>query len=256
MNTEDIASVTTNRLVELFVDAAKRFGMGSGMLTSLRRIRDPRIPKPAENLEEQKAAAEQLWKTSTALCARHPIAQAERLLEDNDPDIRATAAAFLGDLSPELAAAAGKAYLVDLPTREVLALQRRARQAPPERPTIAEMSDDELVARFEDAAQRECGAGFLDDDDEMDLHNAIVGEVWDIMRELKGRGQLARLLPLVHNDNITVRREAATACLRIAEAQAVETLESVARDGIFGEGFAASQALARWRQDGSIVYGV
>ena len=114
-------------------------------------------------------------------------------------------------------------------------------------------------ARFEDAALRESGAGFLDyleNADDKDVQNRIVGEVWDIMRQLKARGLLARLLPLFASGNPTVRREAATACLRTAEAQAIGVLEGVARIWGSREGFEAGLALARWRKDGSIVYGV
>lgn len=259
MSAENYELLSTDRLLEIFVDAAKQFGLGSGQLASLRRLRDPEAPKRVDNPEEQKSAAAQLWATSLVLNARRPIARVERLMEDDDPDIRATAAGFLGDLSPELAAAAAKAYLVELPTREVLAMQRSARQPPPVRPTLEEMTDDELVARFEDAAQRESGAGLLDyleDDDDKDLQNRIVGEVWDIMRQLKARDLLPRLSPLFASANLTVRREAATACLRVAEPEAVAALESVAREGIFGEGFAARGALARWRNKRTIVYGV
>ncbi|MGD1015409.1 MAG: hypothetical protein ABR863_03065 [Roseiarcus sp.] len=268
MNAEDYAALPTDRLLELFADAAKRFGLGSSQVTSLRRLRDslappaqsPKEQNPAEDLEEQKSAAAQLWATSAVLKARRPIAQVERMLEDDDPDIRATTAMFLGGLSPELAEAATESYLVEMPTREVLALQRRARQAPPERPTLEEMSDDELVARFEDAALRESGAGFLDyleNPADKDVQNRIVSEVWAIMRQLKARGLLARLLPLFASDNVTVRREAATACLRTAEAQAIGVLEEVARNRAGSrEGFEAGLALVRWRKDGSIVYGV
>jgi len=87
------------------------------------------------------------------------------------------------------------------------------------------------------------------------VQNRIVGEVWDLMRQLKARGLLPRLLPLFSSDNPAVRREAATACLRIAEAQAVETLEAIGANDIY-EGFAAREALARWRAQGTIVYGV
>jgi hypothetical protein len=263
MSADDYSALTTDRLLELFVGAAKRFGLGSGQLASLRWLRDPQAPKPAADTaadtEEKKSAAARLWATSAVLKARRAIAQVERMLEDDDPDIRATTAMFMGGLSPELAAAATEAYLVELPTLKVLALQLRARQAPPERPTLAEMSDDELVARFEDAALRESGAGFLDyleNPADKDVQNRIVGEVWDIMRQLKARGLLARLLPLFASDNVTVRREAATACLRTAEAQAIGVLEGVARIWGSREGFEAGLALARWRKDGTIVYGV
>lgn len=263
MSADDYSALTTDRLLELFADAAKRFGWGSGQVASLRRMRDPSAPplapKPADSLEDQKSAAAELWATSAVLNARRPVAEVERMLEDDDPDIRATTAMFLGDLSPELAEAATEAYLEELPTREVLALQRRARQAPPGRPTLEEMSDDELVAHFEDAALRESGAGFLDyldNPDDKDLQNEIVREVWDAMRQLKARGLLARLLPLFASDNVTVRREAATACLRTDEAQAIGVLENVARRLGSREGFEAGMALARWRKDGTIVYGV
>jgi len=264
MSPEDYSNLATDRLLELFANAAKRFGFGSSLVASLRRMRDPLAPplglKPAEILDAQKLAASAVLRaTSAVLRVRRPIAQVERLMEDDDPDISATAATFFGDLSLELASAARQAYLVEMPPLKVLALQRRARQAPPERPTLEEMSDDELVARFEDAALRESGAGFLDyleNPADKDVQNRIVGEVWAIMRQLKARGLLARLLPLFASDNVTVRREAATACLRTAEVQAIGVLEGVARLWGSREGFEAGLALARWRKDGSIVYGV
>jgi len=258
MSAEDYDALSTDRLLEMFVDAAKRFRLGRSQLARLQYMRDPHAPKLDTDVEARKPAAEQLWATSNALYPRQPIAAVERMLEDDDPDIRATAAGYLGGLSPELADAASKGFQAMLPTREVLGLQRRARQAPPERPTLAEMSDDELVARFEDAASRERGANlldYIDNADDKDVQNRIVREVWDIMRQLKARGLLPRLLPLFSSDNPTVRREAATACLRIAEAQAVATLEAVARTDPY-DGFAAHEALGRWRASRSIVYGV
>jgi hypothetical protein len=60
---------------------------------------------------------------------------------------------------------------------------------------------------------------YLDDPADKDLQNEIVGEVWDLMRQLKARGLLARRLPLLASDDLTVRREAA--------------LESVVRDGTY-----------------------
>ncbi len=258
MTEEDYDALSTDRLLEMFVDAAKRFRLGRSQLARLQYLRDPHAPKLDTDIEARRPAAEQLWATSNALYPREPIAAVERMLEDDDPDIRATAAGYLGGLSPELADAASKGFQAMLPTREVLALQRRARQAPPERPTLQEMSDDELLARFEDACRRERGANLLDtieNPDDKDVQNRIVREVWDIMRQLKARGLLPRLLPLFSSDNATVRREAATACLRIAEAQAVETLEAIVRNDTY-DGFEAHEALGRWRAQGTIVYGV
>ena len=183
----------------------------------------------------------------------------EGLLKDDDPDVRATAAIAFADLAPELANAAGQSAYVGLPTDTVLELQRRARRRPPERPTLTEMSDDDLVARFKDAAERESGTHFLDyldDPADKDLQNEIVGEIWEIMRQLKARGLLPRLLPLFASDDLTVRREAATACLRVAAPEAEAALESVARDGDYPDNINARDALARWRTKGLIVYGV
>ena len=121
------------------------------------------------------------------------------------------------------------------------------------------MSDDQLIARFKDAAERESGTHFLDYLDnpaDKGLQNEIVVEVWDIMRQLKARGLLARLLPLLASDDLTVRREAATACLRVAAPQAEAALESVTRDGTYPDSFLAREALANWRDKGQIVYGV
>jgi hypothetical protein len=58
------------------------------------------------------------------------------------------------------------------------------------------------------------------------------------------------------NRDLTVRREAATACLRVAAPQAEAALESVAREGTYPDSLLASEALANWRGKGQIVYGV
>jgi hypothetical protein len=74
---------------------------------------------------------------------------------------------------------------------------------------------------------------YLDNPADKDLQNKIVAEVWGIMRQLTARGLLTRLLPLLASDDLTVRREAATACLRVAAPQAEAAFESVVRDGTY-----------------------
>jgi hypothetical protein len=121
------------------------------------------------------------------------------------------------------------------------------------------MTDDALVARFEDAATREYATRFLDcdeDQDDIDTRNRILGEVWDVMRELKARGLLGRLLPLLESANVTVRREAATACLRVAEQQATAVLEDIGANEGVDDKYAARDALDNWRKKGMVVYGV
>jgi len=51
------------------------------------------------------------------------------------------------------------------------------------------------------------------------------------MRQLKARRLLARRLPLLAGDDLTVRREAATACLRVAAPKVGAAHESVVHDG-------------------------
>ena len=146
-----------------------------------------------------------------------------------------------------------------LSTCEVLAMRIGARQALPARPELNEMSNEALVERFEDAAKREYATQFLncvDDPQDMDARNRIVGEIWEIMLELKSRGALDKLLPLLTNSNIIVRREAATACLRVAERQAIAVLEDVAGKRRFDDRFAAREALTHWRKNGFAIYGV
>ena len=66
----------------------------------------------------------------------------------------------------------------------------------------------------------------------------------------------AKLLPLRDSGDLTVRREAATACLRVAAPRAEAALESVARDGTYPDSFLAREALANWRDKGQDIYGV
>lgn len=260
MSTEDYTALSTQQLVEMFTTAAKRFGLGSRQLATLQNLRDPLVPGlPPTDFDPPKPTAAELWATATALSERESTAEVERMLEDDDPDIRMTAAGFLGEMSPELADAAIKGAQMMKPTREILAFQRRARQTPPSLPTLEDMPDDELVARFEDATLRESGVyllDYLEDKAIQDVRNDICGEVCDVMRQLKARGLLARLLPLLASDNLTVRREAAVACLRIAEPEAIATLEAVSRDGTFGDNFSARTALRDWREKGRVVYGL
>ncbi len=116
-----------------------------------------------------------------------------------------------------------------------LALVRRARQPPSSRPTLKE-------SRFEDAATRRGATRFLDyveNPREMNAHNRLVGEVTDILREIKSRSLLERLLPYLSSPDLSVRHRAAQGCLRIAEQQAVTALEAVAAEGTFAQGIRA-----------------
>jgi HEAT repeat protein len=259
MTENDYSTLSEERLLELFVAAAKRLEIVSSHVEGLRWLKGERATKPVVDYKAGVPFAEQIRDVANVLRARKAIAAVKQLLESDDPDVRAVAAGAFADIEPHLSYAAAQAAYAGLATDRVADLQRRARQQPPERPTLAELSDDELVVRFKDAAERESGTHFLDyleNPADKDLQNEIVVEVWDIMRQMKARGLLARLLPLLGSDNLTLRREAATACLRVAAPQAEAALESVARDATYPDSLLAREALANWRDKGQIVYGV
>ena len=141
----------------------------------------------------------------------------------------------------------------------MFALRKRALRITPPEPTPRDMSDDALVAYFEDAAMREYGARLLGgpvDPQRTEAQNRIVTEVWDAMRELKARGALERLLPLLASSNILVRREAATACLRVDEKRSIAALEEVMAKGTYDDRVPAQTALENWREKGFAIYGV
>jgi len=205
------------------------------------------------------ARVDKMRALSAELRARDAQGQIRAMFDDPDVEIRAWAAGQFIGFDPEWASAAFSGIYEDLPTAEVLALRKRARTPPPLKPTFADMPADALIARFEDAATREYATRFLDcvgEPTDMALRNSIVDEVTDIMRELKARDELVRLLPLLKHANITVRREAATACLAVASAEASAVLEAIADTADPSEPIEAKDALDRRRRGVGIVYGV
>jgi Domain of unknown function (DUF2019) len=255
MSAEDYAAMTTKQLIQVFVETA------AATPNVFARLGQPGLIDKIGPTPERQARVLTIKRISAALRARKPIAQIRRLFEDGNPDVRGWAGAQFLPIDPEWASAAVQGLLKGHSTREVLELLRRVMAPPPPAPTLKEMSDDALVARFEDAATREYATRLLDDDEEdkqraTDLRNDILGEVWDVMRELKARGLLERLLPLLESPNVTVQREAAVACLRIAEDKAVPVLEQIGAHAGWDDKYAALGALDNWRRNGMVVYGV
>ena len=248
MSADDYAAMSTERLLELFVETAKRTGSlfcGS--------------PEKLERSPERLDGVATIHALGAAIAVRKPIAEVRRLFEDDDRDVRAFAAGHFLGIDPEWAGATMSGLFAGLPTREVLALCRRALQAPPSRPMLKEMPDAALVARFEDAATRQYATQFLDrvgDPEDMAAYNRIAREVVHVIQELKSRGALAKLCPLLTNPNMTVRSRAAQACLRIAGDKAVAALESVVASGSFDERLAARDTLDDWHKGKCLVDGL
>jgi hypothetical protein len=267
MTADDYASLSTTRLLELFADGARKMGVGRGNDAFHRRLRSNplKVLVPSEPLDwvEIRSNIEKGLQTiiavEKALRARGAIPEITRLLDEADPDVRFCAMMRFSDIAPELASSASHSFNAQLPTRDVLELRRRARQAPPSRPTLQEMSNDALIERFEDAATREGGSHLLDPIDEpedQETCSRLNGELLDIMRELKVRGLIGKLTPLLDSTNSAVRFRAGQACLRSAEKKAVEALESVVANGDFEEAVAARETLDGWRKEECLVDGL
>lgn len=255
MSAVDYAGMSTKQLIQLFVETA------TATPNAFARLRQPNLADEVAPTLERQARVLTLKHAAAVLRVRKPIVQIRELFEDENPDVRGWAGGQFLPIDPGWAAAALQGLLKGLSTREVLDLQRRVSESPPAAPTLQEMSDDALVVRFEEAAMREYATRLLDDDEEdqqrnTDLRNAILGDVWDAMREVKARGLLERLLPLLANANVTVRREAAVACLRIEEERAIAVLEAIAGHEGWDDKFAARGAIDDWRAKGMVVYGV
>jgi hypothetical protein len=256
----DYASLSTAQLLEVFSKAARQIGLGSDFWNMSSRSREPSKPMNVPDAQppdlEQNVVA--VYSAARALRARGATAEIRNLF-DGDPDVRFQAARLFEDIDPEAAAAADRSLSAQLPTRDVIALRRRARQTPRERPTLHEMSDDALVARFEDAAARLGGAQYLDPIDEpedQETQNRIGREIIHILRAMKARSLLSRLLPLLSSPDFTIRCRAAEGCLRLAEGPAVAALQSVIAGGKSDEVFAARDLLDCWRKGRCLVDGL
>jgi len=252
MSEENYAAMSTDKLIEAFVETAKVTP------NAFAKLGKPKYIESVTPTAEREAQVARLKALGKALRPRQPIAEVRALFEDESADVRGWAGGLFMVIDPLWAGAAMQGLLHDLSTREVLDLRRRAEEPPPPE-RLQDLSDDALVARFEDAATREFATRLLTPEDEqetIDLRNVILGEVWDVMRALKARGLLAQLLPLLDSANVTVRREAAVACLRVAEEKALAALEDIAAHAGWDDKFEAVGALTAWRENGLVVYGV
>jgi hypothetical protein len=245
MGPQDYAQMPTERLLLLFAETANASGVG--------RVFQSGAASPDANLptrEETKRGFAKNAAIAGALSLKATAPEIEPLFDSEDPDIRICAAALLSAFAPELSEAAWRGVMANRSTREALAFAARARTSPPARPTLAEMDDDGLIARFEDAAERLTACRFIDwrdDEGDKDVRNAIIVEQTQIGVEIRKRGMLARLLPFLDGAEPSARLFAALGCLRIAAAKAVATLEEIGDAGSLDDRAVALDNLDRWR---------
>jgi HEAT repeat protein len=233
--------------VDDLIDAYVRLATSLGSLWS-------RQCKPAEKTPERVEMNEELRAIEAELRARKPIEKLRPLFDHENVDVRFNAAWSFLQVDPIWATATISAIGKDLATRDVIALGARAKERPPARPTLKEMSTEQLVARFEDAGVREYATQFLGGQFEpydVKLRNRIVDEIRGVADELKSRGALPNLLPLLDHANITVRNSAAIYCLDVAPERALPVLEAISAGRDKTEAVSAWWALDRWRREQS-----
>lgn len=253
MTPEEYATMPTERLLRLFSETARQSGAGRVFqYTGGSASADLVVPTAAETklgFAENAAIAGALRLNATKR-------EIEPLFDSGDPDVRMCTAMFFSDFAPDLADAARHGVMNGVSTREALASGRRARQPPPPRPTLQEMTDEALAARFQDAAERQTAFHFtewLHDPKDLEARNAVISELTKILREMKRREMLAALLPFLDSADVTARLRAAQGCLRIAPEKAVAVLEAIAAKADLQTRASALDVLANWRKGDCLV---
>ena len=209
-----------------------------------------------------------------ALSKRATLDDVRPLFESEDDDVRVMAATALGFFDDELRSATFGGVVYGAPTKEALRLLRLARAPDTADPPLDRMSEEQLFQRIVDVLLRLYGTRFFnwlgndgngftgDNDVDMTNRNHWIGEKLIALRELKSRGALTRLLPLLDDPNPVVQTGAATACLGIATDRAIPILEDLTARWV-GKGMAdgleisaARAALKNWRAGKPVIWGV
>lgn len=252
MNPGDYARLSTDELIQRFIDGAEVTGNVFGLnfktdpdklvqsIFALRaRMSDTRV------VEMQALGAE--------LRKRSPVAELRKLFAHQNRDVRGWASTQFISVDPDWATATLTGLQYDLSTREVMQWRDRILRGAPKRPRLGEMAIPQLVNRFVDACERCYGSTrFLTDEQgggsNMEAHNRVSGDIYNVAKELNRRGELHALVPLLGHPLITVRQRAARYCLPVATARAIATLEQVVATKTSPESWSASRTLDFWRK--------
>lgn len=243
MSAQDYAQMSTDDLLRSFVETAKRTGSLFG---------------PDKEKLRQTPARLALVATMQALGAelrtRAPIEKLRDLFDDEDPDVRGWAGPQFVGIDSDWGSATVTGLFSHLTTREVLAWRERILRGAPKRPRLQEMSVAQLLERFVDACERCYGSTrFLTDEqgggpNNRKAYNKVAGEPYAVAKELKARGQLSALVPLLQHSLVTVRVKAAGYCLPVATEQAVAVLQAANTRNTSQESFEAWWTLDQWQK--------
>jgi HEAT repeat protein len=209
---------------------------------------------------EREAVVNDLHAVARELRARNAVAEIRLLYESEDDPVRSRAATQFWAFDPETAQAAYLGVSFGQSTREALRLTKLARDTPAEVPDLTALSADQLVEKFVDGSIRLYATRFLDcigDRGDLEVRNRIVPHVWDPARELKSRGALARLVPLMDHANDRVRLNATIASLDIEPQKAEAILQDFAKGARAPfDMMDAKRSLRSWREGETVVWGV
>ncbi len=231
MSTVDYAKLSTDELIQKFIDTAKMTGSVFGLKSRLAResLLQAALALHAGHSE---ARVEEMQALGAELRNRKATADLRKLFEHHDPDVRGWAGPQFLSVDYDWASATMAGLVHGLSTREVLAWRDRILRGAPRRPTFREMSALQLVERFVDACERCYGATrFLTDEQggglSMKAYNKVSGEPYAVAKELNARGELAALVPLLNHPLVTVREKTAMYCLDIATDKAIAALQAI-----------------------------
>lgn len=239
MSAAEYSKLTTDKLLNKFVETAKRAGT---IFTWDKAV----VSNP-----QFKALAPKMQAIGAELRKRNPREKLRELFEHPNPHVRGWAGPQFLSVDPDWATATITGLFHNLSTREVLAWRERILRGPPRLPVLGELSVPQLLDSFIDACERCYATRFLTDAQGggpgMKAYNEVSGEPYVIAKELNARGELKVLLPLLGHSCVTVRQKAGMFCLNIATDKAITTLEGIGGPFSDLEAAEASTMLRLWR---------
>jgi Domain of unknown function (DUF2019) len=237
MSSVDYTKLSTEELIERFIDESNRVG-------TIVRIERVKVPLDGADWEQANKVTNAI---AAELERRNAVAAVRaQLFENPSPDVRGWAGMKWANADPVWAMAAFTGVLNKMTTKDVLDWRDRILRGPPKRPALKQMSVAQLLERFVDVCERCYGSTrFLVDEENtnMSTYNKIVGEKYEVAKELYSRGELSALVPFMDHSFLAVRQAAASYCLDIAEEKALGILEPLSKNLRCQEGVAANMTL-------------